>query len=74
MQLTDLKSLSTQEKLHAMETLWDALCHDANQPVLSPAWHAEELKSRDLAWSQGQQTTSPWSEAKQRIRQKTGSN
>lgn len=74
MQLTDLKSLSTQEKLQAMEALWDALCQDANQSVPSPAWHAEELKSRDLAWSQGQQTTSPWSEAKQRIRQKTGSN
>jgi putative addiction module component (TIGR02574 family) len=67
MQLADLKSLSTQEKLQAMEALWDALCQDTNNTVPSPAWHAEELKSRDLAWSQGQQTTSPWSEAKQRI-------
>lgn len=67
MQLTDLKSLSTQEKLQAMETLWGALCQDANQPVPSPAWHAEELKSRDLAWSQGQESTTPWGEVKQRI-------
>jgi len=74
MQLADLKSLTTQEKLQAMEALRDALCHDASQPVPSPAWHAEELKTRDLAWSQGQQATSPWSEAKQRIRQKTGGN
>lgn len=74
MQLTDLKSLSTQEKLQAMETLWDALCQDASQPVPSPAWHAQELEKRAKAWTSGQQTTSPWSEAKQRIRQKTGSN
>lgn len=72
MQLADLKSLSTQEKLQAMETLWDALCQDTSHPIPSPAWHAEELNSRDLAWSQGQQTTSPWSEAKQRILTGTG--
>lgn len=74
MQLADLKSLSTQEKLQAMETLWDALCQETNNAIPFPAWHAEELQARDLVWSQGQQTTSPWSETKQRIRQKTGSN
>lgn len=37
--------MSRQERLVAMEQLWDALCHD-EQELESPNWHRPVLESR----------------------------
>ncbi|MEK7793329.1 MAG: addiction module protein [Candidatus Hydrogenedentota bacterium] len=58
-----LDTMSVEEKLQAMETLWDDLCrHDANVP--SPAWHGEVLAERDAALARGEETPVDWEVAK----------
>lgn len=45
MSITEIKNMTTSERLEAMEMLWDAICHDGDD-VESPAWHAEVLAER----------------------------
>ncbi len=45
MTITEIKKMSTIERLQAMEELWDALCHD-DQEIESPVWHEEILEER----------------------------
>src|SRR5690606_26094523 len=40
-----IRKMSQQERLQAMEALWDALTHDGVEPS-SPSWHQEVLASR----------------------------
>jgi len=40
-----INKMSQDEKLRAMEALWDALTHGESEP-LSPTWHEEILASR----------------------------
>ena len=62
-----LDSLSTADKLRAMEYLWDDLCRHADA-VSSPAWHDEVLTERVLAVKNGQATFADWEAEKSRIR------
>ena len=43
--IENIGKMTQQERLQAMEALWDALTHDASEPV-SPAWHEEILANR----------------------------
>lgn len=43
-----LKTMSVEEKLQAMESLWDDLCANA-ESMTSPAWHEDVLAERDAA-------------------------
>ena len=43
MQTAELIALPLTERLQAMEALWESLCRDAPDDVLSPAWHADVL-------------------------------
>ncbi|MDQ8196426.1 addiction module protein [Coraliomargarita sp. SDUM461004] len=45
MSIQEIERMNTDERLQTMEALWDALCHEKNQPE-SPAWHSEILASR----------------------------
>lgn len=45
MTITEIKKMSTTERLRAMEELWDALCHD-DPEIDSPAWHGNILENR----------------------------
>ena len=45
MTTTQIKKMSTIERLQVMEELWDALCHE-EQEIKSPAWHGKILKKR----------------------------
>lgn len=72
MQLSDLNNLSTQEKLQAMETLWDALCNETASTVPSPEWHQQILQTRNASWKTGEQTATAWQAAKQHIKDKSG--
>lgn len=41
----EISKMTQQERLQAMEALWDALTHDQSEPP-SPAWHEEILAAR----------------------------
>ena len=43
MGITEIKNMTTVERLEAMELLWDALCHEEEE-IQSPAWHEPILK------------------------------
>jgi putative addiction module component (TIGR02574 family) len=70
MHTAELTSLPLAERLQAMEALWDSLCRDQPQAHVVPAWHEEELVKRVAALDSGQDATTPWEEAKERIRQR----
>ncbi len=71
MQTSELLALPLAEHLQAMEGLWDSLCRDAPDSVLSPAWHADVLDARAKALDSGADPTSAWADVKQRINAKT---
>ncbi|MFP4541666.1 MAG: addiction module protein [Opitutales bacterium] len=45
MSISDIRQMSNSERLMAMEQLWDAICHEDQEPE-SPAWHETILKTR----------------------------
>lgn len=64
-----LDSMSIEEKLQAMESLWDDLCRRSGG-VQSPAWHGEVLTVRDAQLSRGEERIEDWESMKQEIRGK----
>ncbi len=64
----NLKDMSTEEKLQAMEMLWDDLCRNIPES-LSPQWHADVLKEREGRIKEGKEAFRDWDEAKARIRE-----
>jgi putative addiction module component (TIGR02574 family) len=68
MQTAELVALPLAERLQAMEVLWDSLCRDQTQTPFVPAWHEEELNKREAALDSGEEVTTPWEAAKERIR------
>jgi hypothetical protein len=64
-----LKTMSVEEKLQAMESLWDDLCANA-ESMASPAWHEDVLAERDAARERGDDESEDWEAAKKNIRNK----
>ena len=64
----DIAALPVTEKLRLMESLWDSFCLEAKDDASSPAWHADVLAERLRRLDAGEETVTPWNEAKQRIR------
>ncbi len=59
--------MSVEEKLQAMEILWDNLCqHEDDVP--SPPWHEQVLQEREGALARGEDVLEDWEVAKRRIR------
>lgn len=69
MDTTELVALPLEQRLLAMEALWDSLCRDTTHAPVIPGWHQEVLQKRVAALDAGVEPTSPWDEAKERIRQ-----
>lgn len=63
-----LDSMTTSQKLEAMEALWASLCENPSE-VASPAWHAAILADRQRRLESGQAVASDWESAKKRIRE-----
>lgn len=63
----DVSSLSKNEKLRLLETLWAELTGDDSQ-VPSPAWHRTALEETRTLYEQGKVSFSDWTEAKVRLR------
>ena len=70
MQTAELVALPLNERLMAMEALWESLCLDSTQLPSVPDWHQEELMRRTAALDAGEDTMSPWEDAKDRIRER----
>jgi hypothetical protein len=66
--LDTLSQLPLAERLAAMESLWDSLCHD-DAAELSPPWHAEVLEKRLHELTDGQHRD--WNTAKNTLRKLT---
>ncbi len=49
-----LQTMSVEEKLQAMETIWDDLCARAEQ-IPSPAWHDAVLAERAAVVERGEE-------------------
>ena len=64
-----LEEMSTEEKLRAMEMLWDDLCSKAGG-VSSPAWHEGVLAERDEQQKRGDDSFEDWDTAKRNISNK----
>lgn len=65
-----LDKMTVEEKLQAMESLWDDLCRRAGG-IASPDWHGEVLEERDAAQKRGADNFQNWEAAKKDIRHKT---
>ncbi|MGQ0522601.1 MAG: addiction module protein [Betaproteobacteria bacterium] len=64
-----LDKMSVEEKIQAMESLWEDLCGRAGG-VASPAWHEDVLAERDAAHKRGEDAFQDWDQAKSNIRSK----
>jgi len=62
-----LSTMTTEEKLLAMESLWDDLCSRADE-FQSPPWHGELLAEREAAVNRGEQVPEDWESAKRSMR------
>lgn len=64
-----LEKMSVEEKLQAMELLWDDLCNKAGG-MSSPAWHEDVLAERQAMQERGDDQFEDWDAAKRNIRNK----
>jgi hypothetical protein len=64
-----LEKMSVEEKLQAMESLWDDLCSKAGG-MASPAWHENVLAEREAMQKRGDDQFDDWEAAKRDIRNK----
>ncbi|MGH7184424.1 MAG: addiction module protein [Nitrospiraceae bacterium] len=64
-----LKYMTLQEKLDAMESLWEDLARDP-EAIESPAWHKEVLDERLRNLEQGKSQFVDWETAKGALRKK----
>ena len=64
--MIQLEHLSIEDKIRAMEYLWDDLCRRAE--VSSPTWHNEVLLERERDVLAGNAKFIDWNIAKEEIR------
>lgn len=66
MTMVEIQQMSTSERLRAMETLWDSLCHDSEE-LESPVWHGEILADRKRRIESGEASFLSIEEAKEKL-------
>ena len=64
-----LKEMTLQEKIAAMESLWEDLARTP-EAVESPAWHKDILDERRQRLAEGKSRFIDWETAKAEIRKK----
>ncbi|MCX5685193.1 MAG: addiction module protein [Planctomycetota bacterium] len=65
-----LGKMTVEDKLRAMEELWDDLLRTAEE-IPSPSWHRDVLRAREARQRGGASRFVDWPEAKRRIRERT---
>ncbi|MCP4350107.1 MAG: addiction module protein [Desulfobacterales bacterium] len=64
----NIKEMSPEEKMRAMELLWDDFC--SRQPDFSsPEWHETVLNEREKRFREGKDKLVDWDQAKKEIRE-----
>ena len=61
-----LQTMSIEEKIEIMESLWDDLCGTAGS-TLTPKWHGSILAARKAALQVGNDEILDWETAKTKI-------
>jgi hypothetical protein len=61
-----VEKMSIEEKIQAMETIWDDLCKQA-EGIPSPSWHEKVLKERENGIANGEEDFIDWAIAKKNI-------
>ena len=64
--MLQIDQMTLQEKLQAMEALWDDLCQ-REEEVPVPQWHKDILDERQRLIEQGQAEFIDWETAKKQI-------
>ena len=59
--------MTVEEKLHAMELLWEDLCSRVGG-MPSPDWHGDVLAAREVSHERGQDEFEDWEQAKRNIK------
>jgi putative addiction module component (TIGR02574 family) len=65
-----LDKMSIDEKIQAMETIWDDLCQKADS-LSSPDWHQQVLQEREIGIKEGREEFISLEKAKERILKST---
>jgi len=63
----NLGEMTIEEKLKAMEMLWDDICRSVPD-FSSPSWHGNVLKEREQRIRDGKEKFLDWDQAKEDIR------
>jgi hypothetical protein len=66
-----IEQMTIEEKLRAMEALWNDLCEQAAVPV--PQWHKDILDERQRLIDEGKAEFIDWETAKKQIVERTSS-
>ncbi len=61
-----LEKMSIEEKLQAMESIWDDLCNKADS-ISSPSWHKGVLDEREKGINRGDDEFVDWDTARKKI-------
>jgi hypothetical protein len=61
-----LQTMSVEEKIRVMESIWDDLCDTAGS-TLTPDWHGSILTGRRAALEAGNDQILDWETAKKKI-------
>ena len=64
-----IHQMSREEKLRAMEELWESLSAEGSR-FESPAWHGDALDETQRRYDAGQEEPVDWSLAKQELRER----
>jgi len=64
-----IEKMTRDEKLQAMEALWDDLAKNGSD-VISPEWHEAALKETEARYLAGQEGVSEWDDAKKELRKR----
>jgi hypothetical protein len=61
-----IDQMSWEEKLRALEELWDAISREGDRYV-SPVWHEQELKETQQRMDAGAEESMQWATAKREL-------
>lgn len=64
-----IKGMSWDEKLRAMEALWESLSREESR-LESPPWHEKALQEVSTRHEAGQEPAIDWTDAKRELRQR----
>jgi len=67
MSTSAIDQMSWEEKLRALEDLWDAITREGDR-YESPAWHERELKETQQRYGAGAEASMEWAAAKRELR------